>query len=150
VIGARPQREPAADDASLVLAPLAQASVEKASDGVIEKHPEIASPRSGEPPRPTPQLGSVLAGTLPFDLSRLERAVEEFFIALGNLAGHMSTSLNLTEWLLAAVVAAGAYEFARKRGHRSESGVAAYGGGGRTPSLAPFPVLAIVLPEDEP
>jgi hypothetical protein len=66
-----------------------------------------------------PQLGALLGGTVHIDLLTLERAADEFFARLDALADDLVAApsrLNLGEWLLAAAVAAGALEFARRHG----------------------------------
>jgi hypothetical protein len=91
-----------------------------------------------------PQLGPLLVGALPISLAALERAADAFLAGLDNLTEVVTASEapRLFPWLGAAALAAGAYEFARRR-------VGPSGRGGRGgPTWAPFPVLA-VLPSEE-
>jgi hypothetical protein len=89
------------------------------------------------------QLGPLVAGTLPINLPALERAADAFFVRMERLAEvvTLSEAPRLFPWLAAAAVAAGTYEFARRRARPP-------GRGGRTPTWAPFPVLAVLPFED--
>jgi hypothetical protein len=91
-------------------------------DGVVEEqHAASASPTVDPSSHLLPQLGALLAGTVQIDLRTLGRAADEFFARLEALTEDIATSPahpGVTEWVVAAAVAAGALDFARRRANR--------------------------------
>jgi hypothetical protein len=124
-----------------------------APDRVVEGQPDASgSSADGEPTRVTAQLGTLLAGALPIDLPTLERAAVKVLARLEGLAEGIAAApatLSLTQWLV-AVAAVVVFEFARRRAKPLELSGSVRGDGGRVPSWAPFPILAMLPPEDEP
>jgi hypothetical protein len=102
------------------------------------------------PVRPLPQLASLLAGAIPIDLANLQGAVDSFFARLEGLANDMTRSpetLRLIHWLLAGATTTGVFEFIRAN---IEASARPTPGDVDDDLWAPFPVLALVPPEDQP
>jgi hypothetical protein len=95
------------------------------------------------------QQGGLLMGALPIDLTNLNGAVDEFFGRFEELAADgwaLSAKGQMVSWVLAAVVATGAFEFARRRLASSEPNLLSEEND--TVSWAPSTVLAL-LPSEE-
>jgi hypothetical protein len=93
-----------------------------------------------------PPPGNLLTDALRIDLAALARSADEFFARLEGLAQDVARSpavLRLSQYLAVAAAVA-ALEFARRRATASEAGAAG------DPRWAPYPVLAVLPPEEEP
>jgi hypothetical protein len=125
---------------------------ENPPDAAGEERAETSAARLfSDPSALLPQRGDLLPGTLPVDLPTLERAVVGFFARLENLAEDVAAwpaTQTLAQWLVAGATAAGAFEFARRRLHARSSGPVREDGEAG-PNWAPFPILAVLPPEDE-
>jgi uncharacterized protein (TIGR03118 family) len=143
-----PNAESSVDAVSFVSLVPTQAALTKASNMLAEEWVE-APIASAAPVQPAPRLGSLLGGALVIDLANIKGAVDGFFARLEDLAEMAASpdTMRLVHWLLAGVTATGAFEFARRKTMSSS---------GRTPDdqddplWAPFPVLAVLPPEDQP
>jgi hypothetical protein len=138
-------------DAGFFPRPQGQQTNDNAADAVVvEEAPEaIASFASDDFSFPAPQLGSLLFGALSGNLPVLKRAVDDFLDRAGSLAAGFAawTTPRFLSWLVAAALAGGAAEFARRRArppNMSEAGDHER----NDPTWAPFPVLAVLPSED--
>jgi hypothetical protein len=91
-----------------------------------------------------PQVSGLFYSAVALDLEAIEGAVDAFFARLDGLADSVAATgaPRLFPWLLAAVLAVGAWEVVRRRSSLSPPDAA------DGPSWAPFPVLAVLAPED--
>jgi uncharacterized protein (TIGR03118 family) len=142
-----PAAESSADQVMFVSLVAKQATLAKVPDMIIEEL--AATPAaSTAPAQPAPRLGSLLGGALVVDLANLKGAVDNFFARLEDLAETMAVSpdtIRLVHWLLAGVTATGAFEFARRK---TVAPPGRTSGDQDDPLWAPFPVLAVLPPED--
>jgi hypothetical protein len=137
--------------ASMVLVPPLDAAPGNVPAPVVANQPGSAAVVPVDAPAPpAPQTGNVFAGDLPIDLAALERAANEFFARLEDLAEDMTSSplvANVAQWLMVTAVALGASELLRAWigpvGWRRSAG-----SGDDDRSWAGFPVLAVLPPED--
>jgi hypothetical protein len=135
----------------LVAPPPPEIALENAPSPVTEEQPaSLTLPLPGTPTPPAPQLQTLLAGAVPVDLAGLEQAANAFLGRLERLAQEMTASpvgLKLTQWLVVTAAAVGVCEFIR--GWTKPSGpLSSARGGSEDQSWAPFPVLAVLPPED--
>lgn len=121
-------------------------------DPPVEYRPETARALpNGDPTDLAAQLGSLLEGTLPVDLTALNQAANEFFGRLESLADEvwaLPATERLTRWVVLALTLVGAVEFARRRRGSSESFAESAGGGNSDWDFST--VLALFPPEDAP
>ena len=122
------------------------------SDGLVEDHREPArAPTSSDPAHLAPQLGRLLVGALPVHLTTLNRAVDEFFARLESLdedGWALPVTERMAPWVVLALTATGAFEFARRRLGSSEPSAPSAAGGDLDWDLST--VLALLPPEDAP
>jgi hypothetical protein len=135
----------------LVSPPPPEVALENVPTMVTQEQPASPTlPSAGTPSALVPQIESLLAGALPIDLAGLEQAANGFLGRLERLAQDMTGSpvgLELTQWLVVTAAAVGAAEVIRgwTRPPRPRSSAR---GASEDQSWAPFPVLAVLPPED--
>jgi hypothetical protein len=115
-----------------------------------EEGPEpSAASESGSFATVVPQMGDLTFGAVALDLAAIEGAVDAFFTRLEGLTDRVAATgaPKLFPWLLAAILAAGAWELSRRHSALWPRGTPP---GGDGPSWAPFPVLTVLAPEDAP
>jgi hypothetical protein len=127
-----------------------QATAEIALDGLVEADGAIAlAPAAAELPAAGPHQGSLLFGPLSIDVAALQRNADAFFTHLAGLARDVagSDATRLFWWLLAAAVAAGTLEVARRRLALPPESPPISADERGDLRWAPFPVLAVLPPE---
>jgi uncharacterized protein (TIGR03118 family) len=142
-----PPTESSADQVMFVSLVPTQTTLSKVPDMMMEALAETPG-ASTVPPQPAPRLGNLLGGALVVDLANLKGAVDNFFARLEDLAETMAASpdtIRLVHWLLVGATATGAFEFARRK---TAAPLGRISGDEDDPLWAPFPVLAVLPPED--
>jgi hypothetical protein len=121
-------------------------------EGTVGELPDTTGPvASSLPFNLIPQQGNLLVGALPIDLANLRRAVDDFFVRLENLAAEgwtLPATKLLVPWTTAALLATGAFVFARRRPGSSQLHTPFRDGDAAT--WDPSSVLALLPPEDTP
>jgi hypothetical protein len=133
----------------VLAAPLDVAPENPPSTPTGEQLASAVLPPPGLPAFPAPQLETLVTGAVPIDLAALQQAANAFFARLEGLAEEVTgkpVSLPWTRWLVLTVMAVGAYEFFRVW-VRPAAASRSSGADGDA-SWAPFPVLAVIPPED--
>jgi hypothetical protein len=112
------QRPPNSRDVGFVAALQLQTPEELASDAPVEGHPAPARAlATGEWIYLAPQLGNLLGGAVPVDLTTLNRTVDELFSRLEGLAEDvwaLPATWRLSPWVVLALAGTGAFEFTRR------------------------------------
>jgi hypothetical protein len=145
--GPRHPPEPVVAAAGPAPSPRQQPAAAIPPEALAEVHREVLLAQEDEgPARAVPPLGSLLTDTLRIDLAALARSADEFLARLESLVQDVAAAplvLRLGQ-LLPVAAAVAALEVARRQVATPERGAA---GDAR---WAPFPVLAVLPPEEQP